>query len=69
MLRLKLEPDEDTAPRLIKCAASEPRPVPWQAELLLRQALGLAFPYPCQGSHVGETEASLQHENTAEVDS
>ncbi len=44
-MRLKLELDKDTTTKLVECAAVERRPVPWQAEVLLRQALGLPFPY------------------------
>ncbi len=66
-MRLRLELDEDTTMRLVERAAAERRPVPWQAEVLLRQALGLSFPYPYQGDHADEAEISLQHKSTAEA--
>lgn len=45
-LRLELELDQETAIRLVEQAATERRPVMWQAEIMIRQALGLPFPYP-----------------------
>jgi hypothetical protein len=41
---LKLEVDADAYARLIDRAQAEKRPVPWQAEVELRRALGLPFP-------------------------
>jgi hypothetical protein len=46
MARLKLELDQPTFQRLLETALGERRPVVWQAEVMLRQALGLPFPYP-----------------------
>jgi hypothetical protein len=43
---VKLDLDIDTYERLARSAIRELRPVHWQAEVLLRQALGLPFPYP-----------------------
>jgi hypothetical protein len=43
---LKLDLDDETAARLQALALAERRPTIWQAEVLLRQALGLPFPYP-----------------------
>lgn len=43
-MRLRLEPDAETLRRLIASAAEERRPIGWQAEVLLRRALGLPFP-------------------------
>lgn len=43
-MRVKLDLDEETTDRLIEIAVAEKRPVPWQAEVLLRKALGLPFP-------------------------
>jgi hypothetical protein len=44
MARLQLELDTETAERLMESAVAERRPVVWQAEVLLRRALGLPFP-------------------------
>jgi hypothetical protein len=46
MPNLKLKLDEETFDALKHRAQSERRPVDWQAEVILRQSLGLAF--PCQ---------------------
>jgi len=43
-LRLKIELDEQASAKLIEEAATEKRPVAWQAEVLLRKALGLSSP-------------------------
>ena len=43
---LKLNPDKETLDKLLEVANREKRPPDWQAEVLLRQALGLPFPYP-----------------------
>jgi hypothetical protein len=45
MAQLKLDLDQETFERLVEVALQERRPVVWQAEVLLRQALGLPFPY------------------------
>ena len=42
---LKLDLDGETYEGLLARAASERRPVDWQAEVELRRALGLPFPY------------------------
>lgn len=68
-MRLKLELDEDTTARLVERVAAERRPVPWQAEVLLRQALGFSFPQPYQGGQGSEVEDSSQRESTAGADS
>ena len=46
MAMLTLNLDGETFDRLLEVALQERRPVPWQAEVLLRQALRLPFPYP-----------------------
>jgi hypothetical protein len=46
--RLHLEPDQETFVALTDRALRERRPVVWQAEVILRQALGLPFPYPAE---------------------
>lgn len=45
MAKIKLDLDTETLERLIERAVQERRPIVWQAEVLLRQALGLPFPY------------------------
>ena len=42
---LKLDLDSETYGRLVEQADSERRPVVWQAEVALRRALRLPFPY------------------------
>jgi hypothetical protein len=42
---LKIEPDSETYARLLEQAEAERRPIVWQAEVALRRALGLPFPY------------------------
>ncbi len=46
MRRIKLDLDGETLDRLLDQAAAERRPPEWEAEVLLRKALGLQFPYP-----------------------
>lgn len=46
MARIRLDLDSETFRRLHEVATAERRPVAWQAEVLLRCALGLPFPYP-----------------------
>ena len=48
MAQLKLDVDEETFTRLLESALTERRPIPWQASVLLRRALGLPFPIPSQ---------------------
>jgi len=43
-LRLKIDLEEDATAMLIQRAAEQRRPVGWQAEVMLREALGLPFP-------------------------
>jgi hypothetical protein len=45
MVSLKLDVDRETFERLVEAAVRERRPVVMQAEVILRQALGLPFPY------------------------
>lgn len=42
---LKIEVDSETYDRLVEQAVAERRPVIWQAEISIRRALGLPFPY------------------------
>jgi hypothetical protein len=48
MAKLKLDLDTEMLERLVERAVQERRPIVWQAEVLLRQALGLPFPYVSQ---------------------
>lgn len=43
-MRIKLDLDDEATERLIESAVAEKRPMPWQAEVLLRKALGLPWP-------------------------
>jgi hypothetical protein len=44
--RIRLDLDEETLLALTDRALRERRPLSWQAEVILRLGLGLAFPYP-----------------------
>ena len=46
MPRLRIELDVETYQQLLRLSDSERRPVVLQAEVLIRQALGLPFPIP-----------------------
>ena len=46
MPRLRLDLDRETYDALTSLALAHRRPVVYQVEVLLRQTLGLAFPYP-----------------------
>ncbi len=46
MPRLRLDMDRETFEALAAQALSERRSVAYQAEVILRQAMGLPFPYP-----------------------
>ncbi len=43
-MRLRLDIDKETHDRLLQVSLLEKRPIHWQAEVLLRCALGLPFP-------------------------
>lgn len=45
MPTLRLDVDQETYQRLVEAAVSERRPIDWQAEVMLRRAAGLPFPY------------------------
>jgi hypothetical protein len=55
-VRFEVELDKEASVRLIERAIAERRPVPWQAEVLIRQALGLSIPSPEQRSDVRQAE-------------
>jgi hypothetical protein len=44
---IRLDLDRETFARLADFAIEECRPIPWQAEVLLKRALGM--PTPCPG--------------------
>jgi|RhiMetdeSRZDD1v2_1073273.scaffolds.fasta_scaffold1300266_2 hypothetical protein len=48
LIRINL--DTDCFNRLAESAIEELRPIPWQAEVLLRRALGLPFPCRPEGA-------------------
>jgi hypothetical protein len=48
MARLRLDLDQETFVALTERAIRERRPITWQAEVMLREALGLMFPYPAE---------------------
>jgi hypothetical protein len=45
MPRMELDVDQDTYELLAAEAVSQRRPIDWQAEVTLRRAVGLPFPY------------------------
>ena len=45
MPAIKLDLDQETYERLVEDAVAERRPIVWQAEVALRRAFGLPFPY------------------------
>jgi hypothetical protein len=45
-MRLVIDLDPETAERLAEEAVREYRPLVWHAQVLIRRALGLEFPYP-----------------------
>jgi hypothetical protein len=53
-VRIQLELDKDTSIKLVERSVAERRPVPWQAEILLRQALGPSPPHSNQKQGDGE---------------
>lgn len=56
MPRLKLVIDDETFEALEQRALSERRSADWQAEVILRQSLGLPFPVPIQDKQKEESE-------------
>ena len=49
MAQLILDVDAETYQRIVEDAISERRPIIWQAEVTLRRAVGLTFPYEATG--------------------
>ena len=62
-MRIQLELDKNTSIKLVERSVTERRPVPWQAEILLRQALGLPFPY--SDSEASERESLPEYTKRA----
>jgi hypothetical protein len=56
-MRLRLDLDPDVSSRLTDVAAAERRPIPWQAEVILRRALGLSGPPPDGSQELGTAAA------------
>jgi hypothetical protein len=50
---LKVDVDSEAYERLVDRATTERRPVPWQAEVELRRALGLPFPVEAERAAAG----------------
>lgn len=44
MAQIRVNLDNETIARLAQHAVAERRPIPWQAEVMLRRALGLSMP-------------------------
>ena len=65
MARIRLVLDPETAARLTEIAAAARRPVAWQAEVLLRRALGLA---PSDADHGDRPDGQTGGEARAGVD-
>lgn len=66
MAQIKLDLDTETFSRLVASALDERRPIPWQAEVILRRALGLPFPpiLPMQEGAHGCDRKEAAHANT-----
>jgi hypothetical protein len=56
MPRIRLDLDKETFEALNSQAAAQRRPVPLQAEVIIRQALNLQFPYPPKSENGEATE-------------
>ena len=63
MPRLRLDLDRETFEALAAQAIAQRRTATWQAEVILRQALGLSFPFPTlTDAHADTTSADLSRE-------
>ena len=62
MPRLRLDLDKETFEALAEQASAERRPVPLQAEVILRQALGLTFPYPSKSTKASTNNLEESHD-------
>lgn len=56
-MRIRLDLDQEATERLVEAAVSEQRPVHWQAEVILRRALGLPFPHDPEGAGSSRAQA------------
>jgi hypothetical protein len=63
MPTIHVELDTKSFNRLAESAIEECRPIPWQAEVLLRRALGLPAPSPSPLSFVPREAEELQGEH------
>ena len=67
MPRLRLDIDTETFVRLLEQSLAERRPPEWQAEVVLRRALGLPFPYPeCLADRAGSRSLGAESEPALE---
>jgi hypothetical protein len=55
MPRLRLDLDRETFEALAAQAIAQRRTAPWQAEVILRRALGLPFPFPTSSDSAATT--------------
>jgi hypothetical protein len=60
---LRIHVDGDTLEALRVRATAERRPLNWQAEVMLRRALGLPFPAPMSAID----DAAVKHKDACEV--
>jgi hypothetical protein len=51
---VRVDLDRHSFNKLAECAVEERRPLPWQAAVLLRRALGLPFPIPAEDEQRAE---------------
>lgn len=54
---IRVELDQETYVRLVEEAVDQRRPIPWQAEVILRRALGLGLPEEISALNVAAREA------------
>ena len=64
MPRLRLDLDTETFESLVAHATAELRPVQLQAEVLLRRALGLPFPFVQEQSAISECDSDEKNGTT-----
>jgi len=60
MNTLQIDIDDETLDSLLDTAQAERRPIPWQAAVLLRRALGLPFPHPMNAGEDAATRIETQ---------
>ena len=64
MPTINIDLDTDSFHRLAELAVEERRPIPWQAEVVLRRALGLPFPIPHAGEQRTNAAEHVRKEHT-----